>query len=57
MKKSMSRKKSSRVFKPFKVDLSQDGKAKKLMTNEDDEKSERTGLEIYKQYISYGGGI
>mmetsp|Transcript_19896 Transcript_19896/g.14340 ORF Transcript_19896/g.14340 Transcript_19896/m.14340 type:complete len:103 (+) Transcript_19896:2277-2585(+) len=57
MKRGLSRKKSSRVFKPFEVDLSKDGKDKKLMTNEDDEKSTRTGWEIYKQYITYGGGI
>lgn len=27
------------------------------MTNEDDEKTNRTGWDIYKQYIGYGGGI
>lgn len=26
------------------------------MTDEDDEKTDKTGWEIYKQYIPYGGG-
>jgi len=55
----MSSKKFSkaRSLLPFKVDLTKKKAEKNLMTNEDDEKTTKTGWEIYKQYIPYGGGL